>query len=733
MALSNIISRKEFRIPIMVITILLILISSYVFFYYRYQETDNAKRKELLSQLKITEKVVLWRRLGEFKRIPSDTSISAYKQLKEQINLLISGNNHFLSASMLGKNSAGKMFYYLSHSIINTDTLILPGTILNDQPDFVEVFNSGTEKAVGPYYKNGSYVVSGIVPLIDPYTKDIEGVFVVDQNADGWHISVLRSAVVPIIIPVLIFLLLLRGLYNYYLKKEKKNRLNDAEKMRKETQLQFDKIMSVLEDIIYVVDAETEEFSYLSPAFEKVLGYSKDDIAQMGGRRTFLARIIQDRKFSQQEEFFKKMRLTKVDEQPDWTAWWKCKNGKLLLMEDRWIEVIEDNKFIGTFGVLRNITDRVLTEEELEKEKLLFQTLMDNITDKIYFKDKESKFIRVNKLCASEFGLQSTSHAEGKTDYDFFTVEHALKARNDELKIMDNGDPLLNYDEKETWPNGSETWVSSTKMPLRNKSGDIIGTFGISRDISSKKKAEEKLKKNEMELRELNSMKDKLFSIVSHDLKNPFFNIMQFVSTLADDFDNFGEQDKKEMIKQLKTLTDNGYSLLENLLTWSKSQLNKISLDLRNVEIMEIIKNVTEAVNPAASIKEITLETHLNTGINVYCDQNFTSMILRNLVMNAVKFSKRKSKIIINVTESRGKIVFTVKDFGIGMPPQIKERLFKVDNNLKRKGTDGEPGTGLGLILCKDFIIRMNGEIWFESLEGTGTSFYFSLPCEKST
>ncbi len=152
---------------------------------------------------------------------------------------------------------------------------------------------------------------------------------------------------------------------------------------------------------------------------------------------------------------------------------------------------------------VHDITERKRMEEALVKEQFLMNMLMDNVPDTIYFKDKESRFIRMNKSQATRFGLSDPAEAVGKTDFDFFAEQHAQPAFEDEQKIIKTGKPLIGLEEKETWPDGSETWVTTTKMPLRDKEGEIIGTFGISKDITERKRAEEALRKNEEKLKEL--------------------------------------------------------------------------------------------------------------------------------------------------------------------------------------------------------------------------------------
>ena len=165
-------------------------------------------------------------------------------------------------------------------------------------------------------------------------------------------------------------------------------------------------------------------------------------------------------------------------------------------------EKLNDGSIIW-HGFNTDITERKRAEETLAKEQFLMNILMDNVPDYIYFKDKESRFIRMNKSLAARFGLSDPAEAVGKTDFDFFTEQHAQLAFKDEQKIIKTDKPLIGFEEKETWPDGSETWVTTTKMPLRDREGEIIGTFGISKDITERKKAEIELKESEERYRRL--------------------------------------------------------------------------------------------------------------------------------------------------------------------------------------------------------------------------------------
>ena len=375
----------------------------------------------------------------------------------------------------------------------------------------------------------------------------------------------------------------------------------------------------------------------------------------------------------------------------------------------------------------QSIQDRKKVELDLMKEQYLIDALLNNLPDHIYFKDIESRFIRINKAHAMFFGLSDPDQAIGKRDFDFFTDDHAQQAFNDEQNIIRTGH-LLSLEEKETHYDHEDTWVSTVKLPLCDKDGRIIGTFGISRDITKHKLAEEEIKlKNEL-LLTTNAEKDKFFSIIAHDLRGPLSSFLSATQILSEDIQTMATQEIKEITVSMKESAQNIYTLLENLLEWSRLRRGRLDFVPERLNINEKINDCIGVLSEYARKKEIQIFVSIPGALEIHADNHMFDTIVRNLVSNAIKFTNVGGKISVEAISNNNHFIeMKVSDSGIGMPPELKSKLFLLSEKTSRPGTNGEMSTGLGLLLCKEFIEKHGGRIWVESEVGKGSSFYFTM------
>jgi len=239
---------------------------------------------------------------------------------------------------------------------------------------------------------------------------------------------------------------------------------------------------------------------------------------------------------------------------------------------------------------------------------------------------------------------------------------------------------------------------------------------------------QENVEKLNAELKETNATKDKFFSIVAHDLKNPFNSLLVLTKLLHEDYDSFTREEQKQFISQIISSAENTYSLLQNLLDWASAQSGKTEIKKENVNLAKVSAETISLLKSVARNKQIRINSNIEEGTIAFADRNMVSTIMLNLISNAVKFTPHHGEVDIKAHRYNGQLEVAVIDSGVGISDKNIDKLFKPGEKLQTAGTDKEKGTGLGLILCKEFVEKNNGKIWVESEEGKGSRFFFSLP-----
>ena len=240
-----------------------------------------------------------------------------------------------------------------------------------------------------------------------------------------------------------------------------------------------------------------------------------------------------------------------------------------------------------------------------------------------------------------------------------------------------------------------------------------------------------KLKNNEKKLSQLNATKDKFFSIIAHDLKNPFSVLIGLSDIVISDPEVRHSEEFEQIIDGIFHTAKSGYNLLDNLLKWARTQTGDLEYKPEWLDMNEIFTQNSSFFKETAKAKNIEISNIHSINQKVFADFNMVNFVVRNLMNNAIKFSFQNSKIKIDASEDKEYCIFTIQDFGIGMDNETQGKLFKIESTNPQAGTESEMGTGLGLIISKEFIERNGGKIWVDSEKGKGSSFHFSFPCEK--
>ncbi|MDD4921072.1 MAG: response regulator [Bacteroidales bacterium] len=275
---------------------------------------------------------------------------------------------------------------------------------------------------------------------------------------------------------------------------------------------------------------------------------------------------------------------------------------------------------------------------------------------------------------------------------------------------------------------GEYRWIQTVGSPRFDRKGSFIGYIGHCLDMTERKQAEDKLRESESRLQDLNATKDKFFSIIAHDLKSPFNSILGFSNILVECIQNKEYAEVGQYAGIIQKSSQRLMALLTNLLEWSRSQTGRMDFSPEYVEIGMLINEAIELSNASAQHKSINIIKRIPSKMITFADKTMISIILRNLISNAIKFTNVGGDISISAEQNEEELMVTVCDNGVGINKEDIEKVFRIDVGYSTLGTQHEEGTGLGLLLCKEFIEKNKGRIWVESEYGIGSKFFFTIP-----
>ncbi len=397
----------------------------------------------------------------------------------------------------------------------------------------------------------------------------------------------------------------------------------------------------------------------------------------------------------------------------------------------------------------------------------LLHILLNSIPDRVYFKDERSRFLRISRAMGEFFKLDKPEEAIGRSDFDFFTDEHANQAYADEQRILQTGQPLIGLVEKETLPGGGFRWVTTTKMPVRDRQGKVIGTFGISRDITELKLAEEELRRAKDELerrveertaqwREANSALERevrerkhaaeelrkkaeelqrsnkelehFAYIASHDLQEPLRMVASYLQLIARRYKGRLDKNADDFIGFAVDGASRMKELINDLLEYSR--VGTRGRPFETVDCKQVVQRVLR--NVQFTVERTGAEVIVRELPTVVADGGQLLQLFQNLIVNGVKFHGPDKPIIqIGARDCGEEWEFFVQDNGIGIPPESFERIFQLFQRLHAR--EEYEGVGIGLAVCRRVVERHGGRIWVESEPGRGAKFYFTLPKRDAT
>ena len=383
---------------------------------------------------------------------------------------------------------------------------------------------------------------------------------------------------------------------------------------------------------------------------------------------------------------------------------------------------------------LRNeLSERQKTQHELIHQHTILKCIIDSTPEAIAITDMKGTIIDCNLMAVDLLNVTSKSNLVGHNLFEWI----ALKKHKEFSELLLN--TLEHQNKKEIeyeffsergYYITLELLLGKTSIPDDSEQYYIL----VAKDISFRKKAEERLLEQSLKLQELNATKDRFFSIIAHDLKEPLNAIMGFSEVLSNHYNTLDEDEKKTYIKNIFMSSESLFKLLQNLLEWARSQTGKLEYHAREFDMGTLVNETFALLELQARNKKIALINEISGNDIVNADRNMIQTVIRNLVSNAVKFTHTNGFVKVSTHHTRPEgmeeefLEIRVQDNGVGISPENIDKIMKLDAKVKTRGTADETGTGLGLILCKEFVIRNRGYFRIESDENTGSTFIVGLP-----
>ena len=508
-----------------------------------------------------------------------------------------------------------------------------------------------------------------------------------------------------------------------------------AELALKESEERFRRLFNDLGDAVFVTKiggTDSGQILKVNPAAEKQTGYTRDELLKMNiARDLHIADSSETPLDEWDEALLKGQKLISVEKkrEKDGTEYWTQ-------------VVITPIDFKGEKACLsinRDITLRKQAEEALKESETKFKEIIQQIDDGIVVFNEQKKIVIWNKGAENIFGLTSNkviNQSVVDIQYQFAPPQSKdkklIEGVINDIVTLKTPEVFHQIIDNETAINSEKTInLQSVVFPIKFDSFNLF--CSLFRDTTELKQSEQVLIKNEAKLRELNATKDKFFSIISHDLKSPFNTILGFSNILLENHNKYDEVKREKIINAVNESANKAFRLAENLLTWSQSQSGHIKYLPEKMHVKIVLFETIQYLQKQADSKYISVSESISENNIIFADEDMVATVLRNLISNAIKFTNNNGE--INITSKKQAdnnfLEISVADTGVGISKDRIDDLFRIDKNTSTEGTENEEGTGLGLILCKEFVEKHGGKIWVDSELGKGSNFKFTLPLSQ--
>lgn len=432
--------------------------------------------------------------------------------------------------------------------------------------------------------------------------------------------------------------------------------------------------------------------------------------------KEFVSKTIQECLQGNKENFEIEHRLYKKDK----SIGWILVRGILVSSQNG-----KPKRIIGS---ATDITERKNYEQALKKSEEKFRNIFESSGIGMAILRPDGQFSKINNSFCEMMGYQEND----VIGMNFRNITHPgdLDKSLEVVKELMNDSKIENKSVEKRYlhKKGEVIWALTTISLIRDADDKPIFFIAQVQDITKRKKFEEQLIKSTEELKLLNAAKDKFFSIISHDLRSPFNSLLGLTEYIAHSYDEMTPLEIKSSISNVYNSSKQVYNLILNLLEWSLIQSGRLTVNKSVINLAELGNEIMNLYAESASHKQLTLINNMDNEIHVYADKYMIDTIVRNFVSNSIKFTRPGGQIIIKGIINGDNAEVSVTDSGIGISTEDQKNLFRIDEQTRRDGTANEKGTGLGLILCKEFIEKNSGVLWVESEENKGSRFSFTVP-----
>ncbi len=462
------------------------------------------------------------------------------------------------------------------------------------------------------------------------------------------------------------------------------------------------------------------KFLEVNPAMVKMLGYaSKEELLAIDIPSELYFDPV-DRESRVLEERLEEIGIFRL----------RKKDGSGIWVEDHgWYNTDDKGNITTHEGILRDVSERVMAEEALKKTELEFRTLFESAHDAIFIVNNEI-FVECNLMTLTSFGCEKKEDIINHAPWEFSPPFQPDGSDSKEkakiyMQAAAEGTPQRFY-----WKHCRkdhslfDAEVSLNRVAFRND----FYLQAIVRDTTEQKQSEREINRMNQELRELNATKDRFFSLIAHDLRSPFNALLGLAQMISDPDEHLSLEDSRKLGGKIHSMLLNQYNFLQNLLGWSRMQQGRVEFHPEKTNISLVAMNVIDLLSGNLLQKKIEITNNINDDTFILADSDMLSSILLNIISNAIKFTPKYGKIVVDVNQTEDQTEILVSDTGIGISQEDCDKLFRLDTIFTKKGTEGEKGSGLGILLCKEMVKKHGGTLEINSVINAGTTVKIGFP-----